>query len=336
MAVLGEVYSFSREDSSDLFIKVVNSNGVPQQGIKVTLTINSVSTVYTTDQNGLTPSSFTLNGDTVTILAEDIPNGLIDTLSFTSNGLTTVRTLTLQSPEYQFLTTKPLTRRFSLSHPELLYVFPYVNLSTTLQAQLFYTDASQSSIINLTSTTSFTQGQVKAFDISEDTNNYTQQNQAKTIERIEIDLPDEGSDKLILYPYTPKSSQVKAIYYHNSQGGLDSVICTGDQQNTTDFEAIQSVKALDLASNFADPQVKNTNQFFTDNFNINTGFMLQGEMNALKDLKLINTAYEYNNGTFIPIDIIPDSLQLPSEKNNLKAASFSYKHAFEQRAIDRQ
>lgn len=188
-------------------------------------------------------------------------------------------------------------------------------------------------------------GEAQYFDISYATRNYDALNVAKTIKSfiIRIESPDfadqSAQDHIVCIPYTPTGDNIKAIYYNNSYGGLDSIICTGDQQQSIETQNILSSKAEELGYEQGSSQITALNPSFINAEQAHTGNHPKGEIEALHDLLTLKSAVEYQmiNGVELFIAIIPlgNGISFPSKKANMKSLSFSYRYAFEQKAIDR-
>lgn len=238
-------------------------------------------------------------------------------------------------PPYQLLTTKPLKRRISTQHPEWAYVFSFVAATTRLQATIHYTDGTTATISDMVGTVSLVPG-VSYYDISYLRHQYHAITPLKTIASIVLSFEGLSGEQLTLVPFTPATDQVRAFYYRNSQGGIDSLITTGDFQNTPSYLQVETRNALRLDSSFDEPQVQTINQEFADKVTVHTGYLPKAELQALSDMKLINWVCEYLNDALIPIKVDSESLKLPSDRENTHATSFSYTYAFRQRAMDRK
>jgi len=245
---------------------------------------------------------------------------------------------------YTFLTTKPQKRLLSVSHPEWLAVLPIVDISIPkLQAIVTFTDGTTSTY-DLTTTGEFllSAGQVQCFDISYATRDYDSLNEAKTIRSFKISIysPDfSTSDYIECVPYTPKGDLQQAIYYHNSYGGLDSLICTGDAQTVDSVQGMMTNKVKDDSFVADSSQVRFVNPSFIRSRKLDTGLKPSGEIDALHDLLTIKQAYEYRivNGNPYFVPIVPEGspIEYPSLKNTLKRMAISYRYSQIYRAIDR-
>ena len=124
---------------------------------------------------------------------------------------------------YKILTTKPIARRFSLAHPELLYVLPMEDITG---ARLYYvvmqTDGTE--ISNYHTLGDLRYSEVQMIDISESVFDYsgkvTGGNGIASI-RFYVDTTanSQTGDYITAYPYHPEGDTVYPLYYANSQGG---------------------------------------------------------------------------------------------------------------------
>ncbi len=250
---------------------------------------------------------------------------------------------------YTFLTTKPRTRQLSRNHPEWLAVCvlePDGLADCLLRALITYTDGSTANhiLIDEGDIPALLEGSVYAFEIGFDRYAYDAVTPAKTIKHIRIHLENAAfedqlaQDHVIYYPYTPAGDYVRALYYHNSYGGLDSVICTGDRQRSVAAQGYESSRAEDIRA-LEVPQKVYNHLGYEEQVKVTTGAKPSGEIDALHDLLTIKSAFEYKDlsGEAYLVPIIPngDGFELPSEKTNVKMMSFSYRYAHTQKAIDR-
>lgn len=241
---------------------------------------------------------------------------------------------------YAFLTTKPIKRRLSMDHPEWLYILPTQAISSAnLTYKLTYTDdATTTKTIALGN---LLVGKKIQVQIGNDILDYEQWNPTKTIRFIEFYISDPGYDKLTYYPYSPVGDDVRAIYYHNTFGGVDTLILEGSQQDSYDFNSEQTQKPLNISWTLHnDPQRKTLNQRGNITRQVHTGPKPAGELVALRDLFMFKRAYEYrvlqtNHPFMVPIIPNENSITFPSTRENINKLSFSYQYATEQRAYDR-
>lgn len=240
----------------------------------------------------------------------------------------------------RMLTTKPLDRVFSLEHPEWVYILPVADVAAAdMQATNFYTDGSTNSKF-------ITLGELKKWaaakvNIGNPVQDYESMIPAgKTLSRIEIRV-NYADDKLILRPFKPseKSDQVKMFVYRTSYNGYDSIICLGDQQEG--FSPESQLAESPVLSGYVvteNPQYSVVNVEGVRTGNQYSGYKPTKEIRALRDMQLWNDVYEYINldgqEVLIPV-ILEGGIEYPSAKNNLKGVQFSYRYAWDDRALDR-
>lgn len=247
---------------------------------------------------------------------------------------------------YTFLTTKPATRWLSTEHPEQLYVLPNVdNLLPSLVANILYKDGTTSEEVLIpVGDWTLKAGQARAFEVGYARWNYANLDPTKTIRSITISIYTSGAaiagaDAITYIPYTPAGDELKVIYYHNSYGGVDSLICAGDSQRSFTTDGLQVARPVELVYEGED-QYRMVQQRMRTDHSVNSGHKPRKEHQALIDLFLISTAYEYeriSDDAYHLRPIILESAEraLASIKTNIKNISFNYRYAFTQRAISR-
>lgn len=242
------------------------------------------------------------------------------------------------------LTTKPKKRQISIDHPEWLYVYPGVsNNDLYLRALITYQDGTLAyeDIVALGNHVSY---RVKIINIGYPARQYQFIDPTKTIKSIELFINESEVDtidaSIILIPVKITSDNVRALYYHNSLGGLDSFICTGDKNQAIRLFKDLSNVALPLGYDITKgaAQIQPIEQQLTRSVKVYSGNKPKGEIEALDDLFLIKKAYELKivNGSEELFSIIPTTEQLkhPEDRSNLQNSNFEYEYAFNDKAID--
>ncbi len=248
---------------------------------------------------------------------------------------------------YIFLTTKPQRRLISKDHPELLVIAAGEAItSPTLKVVVTFTDATTESF-DLIASGSLTlrAGESHCFNVGYDQYNYDAYNTSKTVKsfiiRVEsADFTDQAAqDYIEYYPRKFESDTLKSLYYSNSQGGIDSLICTGDQTEANEQTGIITAQPIESVYDQATAQFKYTDPRIRKNISTNTGFKPGKEIFALQDLFKSEKVYEYTSVTGgiqrVPVIMQGEGVTLPSERSNLKQLQISYKYAFEDKVIDR-
>lgn len=252
----------------------------------------------------------------------------------------------ITSLPYQFLTTKPQRRLISTDHPEWLYILPNVDIPGASLVATCYWQSGGNITYTLISADELdlNGGEVRYFDISYAKRNYANLDPAKTIAYIRIQINaaaiDSGEkDYIDLVPYTPVGDDITAIYYRNSQGGMDSLICAGDVQEAIEIDGLQVATPLEAVYDTQAAQYSWVDPSYRTDISVHTGAKSTRELKALKDLMLIKSAFEYReaDGVLFTKDIIPEqlSVSMPSSRTNIKKLSFIYRYAVSQKAIDR-
>jgi hypothetical protein len=243
--------------------------------------------------------------------------------------------------QYTFLTTKPAARRLCTLFSDFLYVLPIESVSLDLNARIYYTDGTNA-LYKIEESVSLVAGSVEYWDISPATVNYAAVEPSKTINRIKIYMGTEDeTETLNYYPYTPTNDELRAIYYANTAGGVDVVICTGDEQRSQGNEWIDSVSPQVLESS-----IQNIRNYGVSNQRARTGFTFhtshrystREELLALRDFDLLRTGWLYEEMDNLP-KMLPILLSAPipyaPARANLVAVPISFNFAFDEKAFDR-
>ncbi len=249
------------------------------------------------------------------------------------------------SAPYTILTTKPQKRRLSNQHPELVAILPHIDITTpTLKAVITYSDASTLSH-DITDSLTLRAGEARIFNIGFDKIDYTALDSSKTIKHIVIrvestDFTDQSAQDFVQYfPYNPSADNVLAIYYHNSMSGIDSLICAGDQAESTESNGVITASPIDAVYDSGSAQYKYADPSFRSSLQTSTGTQPGKEIFALKDFFNTKSAFEYRDtdaGVLrLPIIPISEGMTYPSTNSNLKQLQISFQYAFEEKTIDR-
>ncbi len=246
---------------------------------------------------------------------------------------------------YILLTTKPKKRLLSIHHPEWLYFLPTAFIPNPyFKVKLHFKDGTTSNHDLYQFPTTLRPSEVHYLDIGFSRFDYKSINPAKELLFVEAFILIQGDftieSSIHLYPVDYNTDQTRAIYYHNSLGGLDSLICTGDQLVGGNFFSTVRERPFELGyDNKNLQQYFPTNQSMRRTVEVFTGYKPKLEIEALDDLFLLKRAYEYIsiNGQYpdlVPIEPELETVTYQGDKENLHALSFSYKHAFSDRSID--
>lgn len=248
------------------------------------------------------------------------------------------------SGDYQLLTTRPDKRRLSTEDPEYVYVCPNTDITAAyMYAKAYYSDATTN--VHSVSLSNLNKGETKCVDIGFAAMSYNSSIPVgETISKIEVyvgttDTEDDG-DKLTYIPYTALSDLKLRVYYSNSYGGLDSLICIGDRQETV--ESSYQMASVEIAH---DAVLQESPQFIIQNsrgrrsFEIHTGHMPEKELEALRELgvKKPLSIYETVNGTatLLPCVLDGNGIALSTARTNLHNQVIRLKYQWEDEAFDR-
>ena len=143
----------------------------------------------------------------------------------------------LSPTSYLLLTTKPLKRRITLTQHEFINILPLADINgASFTATLHFSDGTtdSSTTINLLD---LRKSEVKSIDLGWPARLYDEVIPAKTIVKIVFTVTGQAGDSLTFIPWTPKVDDfdIREFYYHNSLGGVDSFVCTGNTANRADY-----------------------------------------------------------------------------------------------------
>jgi hypothetical protein len=241
------------------------------------------------------------------------------------------------SGAYTILTTKPASRLMSKDHPELLNVLPHVD-NPTLKLQAKVTKQDASSVTHLIDTFAARDGEVYSFQIGWDDEAYPDKANIKKIEIYCGGSYGAADDVITYYPVTMVADELVAIYYQNSYGGIDSLICKGSKQPIQKNESIAARSGGSLLKDDSLRVNRTIANRATRGNLVHTGYSTRKELYALQDLFLINHAWELmtlgGEERFVPIDI-DQSVSWPDNRENLQALPIRYRYSMEQKAITR-
>ena len=145
---------------------------------------------------------------------------------------------------------------------------------------------------------------------------------------------ESSEDTITLYPYTPKSDNPLVIYYQNSLGGLDSIICEGDQQPGLETFGFERDIAMSYDDNITDnSQYSYVNEGARETITIFANGPKK-EITALRDLYLIKNCWIIEDGQWIPMIVQGSSYDLPSTRSNINRPSITLKYAHNEHAFD--
>lgn len=239
---------------------------------------------------------------------------------------------------YQFLTTKSLRRTIFKEQHEYLYILALEDMGQkNLTFDLTYNDGSANqtskSIGNLS------KGDIHLIDVGFDNIGYDLIESAKTISLIQIHIDDELNERIYLTPATLPSDNAQHLFYFNSLGGMDSLICTGSTQETqqTKFEESIREREADSGNSFSEIETHNSNG--NTLFDFNSGYKTLNELEACKDMFLINKSFklinQFGTESFLPLILTSSKIRHSPDDQNLKSISFSAKQSFIEEAKDR-
>jgi hypothetical protein len=242
--------------------------------------------------------------------------------------------------DYTFLTTRPTIRRMSRSHPEILKVLPHTTVSgQTLKARITYTDATPTADYTI-QTFDARAGEVYTFFIGYEAVAYPSKSVAKTLE-LYMGNYATATEKITYILHDYSAEVVKALYYINSYGGFDTLICEApDQQLLQDMKSEQAILNPDFRTNYRNQrQYRSIQPSSRAGYSHTTGPLpSRKHLQALRDLFLIGHAWLYETigglSRYVPIDIDQD-VSWPSEDANIQQLMLTYFYAIDVKSHSR-
>ena len=240
---------------------------------------------------------------------------------------------------YQLLTTKPTHRLLSKVHPEWVYIlYTAANVAAKIFAELIYTDGTFE-FVEIHNIGAVQASEVKIIDASYATLT-SAADPAKTVSQIYLQTTDQGGDRntmdhLLYEPMDFQGDELRAFYYHNGQGGIDSLITEGRLQSNqkTPFSMLtvrNSLKSELSSISRPDEQVWTVNA--SDRLPV-------GEAQALRDLFTIRSAFELvpvsGGSVYLPLVILSENVNYGSLIGGILPMSFSYKYAIDNQSNKR-
>ncbi len=317
-----------------LIIKVVDKNKIGLNN----LTVNVDGALYNTDDKGCV---YIANRTFETAFISTIYEGVVFSKTYDSS-IQTNQYIEIEVdppiPTHRFLTTKPLKREYQEILPVDLLHFQRLDSEVTeLKIKLTYTDNTSST--QITDISEYQLGVTYLTPIRLSTLKTI--NPGKTIKKIEVWVEEDPIITTLEYIIvSDKSDNSSVFYYKNSMGGLDYLVCEGNEQNIFEAEEVVHRKNLHVGYSYNEAEFEVNNQVSRDIYEVSTGNKPKKEILSLKDMIHHNVVHKIvvKDGVKIPVPVrlITKSSSLPSEWSNLKNLSFQYRYNYDNRAINRQ
>lgn len=121
------------------------------------------------------------------------------------------------------------------------------------------------------------------------------------------------------------------LLYRNSLGGLDTLRLRGQVDLDNDYEHQKATRispAAYFANNILVPQAIQKNNFETQKFTGNTGFISQPAMDNLRDLLLSKQIFEIADGKLLPVSLNKGNIKMWSSKDALFNMEIGWQRAY--------
>ncbi len=324
---------FSFSHVNYLIVKVVDKNKIGLNN----LTVNVAGALYNTDDKGCV---YIANRTFETAFISTTYEGVVFSKTYDSS-VQTNQYIEIEVeppiPTHRFLTTKPLKREYPESLPVDLLHFQRLDSEVTeLKVKVTYTDDTST-----TQTTDISEYQLGVTYLTPVRLSSLQTlDPLKTIRKIEVWVEEDPVITVLEYIIvSDKSSRNYIFYYKNSMGGLDYLVCEGDEQNIFESEEVVHRKNLHVGYSYSEAEFEVNNQISRDIYEVFTGNKPKKEILALKDMIHHNVVHKIvvKDGVNIPVPVrlITKSSSLPSEWSNIKNLSFQYRYNYDNRTLNR-
>ncbi len=256
---------------------------------------------------------------------------------FTISGESLFLRLLLVQQTYEFLTTKPLKRELFRNQQEWLYMMATADMGDSdLNFNIVYTDQSAHQLsVNIGVIAA---GQIFCKNIGFDTMGYESYNSEKIISYIEVNI-DHPNELLTLIPKDSNSDNERHFYYFNSRAGLDSFICTGEQQVNVETDEQEFFMDMSEDASIDQAEYLSNQNRLRNPFVLHSGYKPRKEIESTRDMLLVNKMYELveKGGLrgFAPVKIDQKSVTFPSSNDNMSSISFKARPAWDEKALDR-
>lgn len=204
---------------------------------------------------------------------------------------------------YIFLTTKPMRRVMTKNQQEYLFLLPLTAI----------TDAEFVIKINYTNETSelvpvalgnLAQYDGKIIRISYTETYYETINPSLIIKSLEFYLNENSTERIIYDIYEPITDNPIELFYANSLGGFDSLICEGATTDKVIYtrELVNRYTSKDFE--LAQGDTYNTDSTAVRRLEISSGYKEKKDILALRDLAISGKILIRENGEFVPFTLI--------------------------------
>lgn len=203
---------------------------------------------------------------------------------------------------YLFLTTRQLSRKMHWMQNEYMYILPLQNItSAQLTVLITYTDATtHSEPIALGNLAQYEGIIMRLADDYLDLNSY---NPTKTIQHIELYINASSTERIKYQMYEPYTDNQVTLYYANSLGGFDSLICEGATMDKVMYTKQLVNKLSTAAFSLPDGDMLYNDPVITRKLELSSGYKSKADVMALRDLAVSGKVLMRDGDDFVPFVI---------------------------------
>lgn len=242
--------------------------------------------------------------------------------------------------EKKFLTWKTGIRKVITSQQEFLSFLNYSATSTTLtmKVKMYYTDGTNSTATGHTET-GVNDKEIYVFPVG-----YTEmaidtlKTAGKTVSKYEVYIEDQAGviiSETVTYMLDSNTYfNRRVLYYENSLGGIDSLICTGKREDNIVVQRMMTERIMedywDMDNAVDHGEVENYSNTFTFEYILSSGYKnKKAAVTEMIELLISTVIKEDRDGEWVPVILKKDSFKLYKDDEDKYFVEFEYADAFE-------
>jgi hypothetical protein len=251
-----------------------------------------------------------------------------------SNRIIPKNQFTYYNTHNAFLTRQNRTKRISRTQIEYLYFLFHTNplVGAHLRCRYYHADGSISQATIYSTTGTVAAGQVWAFPAHTPTGIFSTD---ETVLKFECWVRDSGnlnalSEVFTFYPDDKVYLEETILYFANSDGGLDTLRCTGVTEASADFEREITERTLTVDDTKYDGDSEQTWNEKTNKGQIFSGWKTREELVYIEELLLSRKIFAYGNEFGQQIEIPLIILNKTHMKHRTKQNMYGYVIEYEE------
>ncbi len=254
-------------------------------------------------------------------------------LSFIEYGVAPVFLTGYITSNQKFITWQPRTKTVVAAQQEFLYfLVPSSTTTVNLVAKIYYTDGSTSSSTILTKNPTV-QNEIYILPTGYALLSPTA---GKTVSKYQVWVTNQAAavkSEVFTYKLSSKIEVDEHFFlFESSLGSWETLRTSGEQIVGSSVESSVAQRTLQNGYTNADGEIEKFDATGTNQFTQSTGFKTKADIDWLEDLLFSKKAIELINGIQVPILINIASITKYKSRDNLYAITFTYTHAFNNKA----